>query len=213
MSRRLLAAVAAAVLTVGLAACGDGGDGPVTEPPPEINAGSDDGGASDGDGDGATPSDGGGENGSMQAAPDVPPPDPADFAGMDENTPEGAEQAVRFYFANVYWGYQTGDDSRLRGLYGSGCKVCAKFSENVENIGVSGDYWGATEISDFGMKVYESSDFDHEVGYIFTVGEHSEAVSASGKSQTVRAVDYVAAVGVLWIEEKWVVGGMKIEES
>lgn len=55
-----------------------------------------------------TPSDAGGQEPSDRSsvdeeptaqAPDIPAPDPADFTGMDENTPKGAEQAYRYYIA------------------------------------------------------------------------------------------------------------------
>src|SRR5699024_1215455 len=92
MSRRLLSAVAVAALTVGLAACG-GGDDEADEPPPQIDISTSD--ASDGGGDPA-PSDGGGDEAGQTGqpeptadAPDIPAPDPADYAGMDEQTPEG----------------------------------------------------------------------------------------------------------------------------
>ncbi|MDN5606210.1 MAG: DUF6318 family protein, partial [Kocuria sp.] len=197
---------------------GDGGDGPVTEPPPEINAGSDDGGASDGggadagSGDGTAASDAGGEDdGSTQAAPDIPPPDPADFPGMDENTPEGAEQAVRFYFANVYWGYQTGDSSRASELYSEGCEACAKFETQIDGF-EGGSTWGRVEIADFGITHYESENFDYEIGYIFTVGKH-EAPGDSEEVLHVEATDYTAIAGVTWGDGCWVIGGMSFGEA
>src|SRR5690625_5440880 len=55
MPRRILPALAAAVLALGAAACGHGGDGPVTTPPPALGSDASDGGGSDPD-----PSDGGG---------------------------------------------------------------------------------------------------------------------------------------------------------
>src|SRR5699024_10334539 len=124
MPRRLLPALATLGLVLGLAACGDGGDGPVTTPPPDLGNGASDGGGSQGD-----PSDGGGEtepdDGETEetevAAPDVPAPDPADYPGMDEETPEGAEQAFRYYIAVVYWGYQTGDTETLETLHTENC--------------------------------------------------------------------------------------------
>ena len=100
MPRRLFSAAAAGALLLGLAACGDTTDGPATAPPPDLGIAA----PSDGGGDPA-PSDGGGEQTDPSAddAPDIPPPDPADFAGMDENTPEGAEQAFRYYIAVSMW--------------------------------------------------------------------------------------------------------------
>ncbi|WP_193104879.1 DUF6318 family protein [Brachybacterium sp. FME24] len=213
MSRRLLAAVAAAALTFGLAACGDGGDGTVTEPPPEVGIGSDDGGASDGGGDEAPSSDGGGAEGDpVEAAPDIPAPDPADFPGMDENTPEGAEQAVRFYFANVYWGYQTGDSAPLRNLHTEECAACVDFVERIEGQS-NGLSWSEVEITDFGITHLSSDSFDYEVGYVFTVGAHSEPTVDGEELRKVGNVDYTAAVGVEWDGDAWIVSGMTFGES
>src|SRR5699024_6886832 len=108
MPRRLFSAAAAGALLLGLAACGDTTDGPATAPPPDLGIAA----PSDGGGDPA-PSDGGGEQTDPSAddAPDIPPPDPADFAGMDENTPEGAEQAFRYYIAVSMWAHQSGERS------------------------------------------------------------------------------------------------------
>src|SRR5690625_5731156 len=96
MPRQILPALAAAVLALGAAACGHGGDGPVTTPPPALGSDASDGGGSDPD-----PSDGGGAETEepTAAAPDIPAPDPADYPGMDAETPEGAEQALRYYIA------------------------------------------------------------------------------------------------------------------
>ena len=117
MSRRLLAAVAVTALTLGLASCGDGGENAVTTPPPKIDIGqSDDGGAEPSDDGGAEQSDsegaGEGED-SPAAAPDIPAPDPADYPGMDQETPEGAEQAFKLFWAVILWAHQTGDSSVL----------------------------------------------------------------------------------------------------
>src|SRR5699024_6389242 len=49
MPRRILPALAAAVLALGAAACGHGGDGPVTTPPPALGSDASDGGGADPD--------------------------------------------------------------------------------------------------------------------------------------------------------------------
>src|SRR5690625_6346354 len=85
MPRRILPALAAAVLALGAAACGHGGDGPVTTPPPALGSDASDGGGSDPD-----PSDGGGAETEepTAAAPDIPAPDPADYPRPEEHTSE-----------------------------------------------------------------------------------------------------------------------------
>src|SRR5699024_991459 len=80
MPRRILPALAAAVLALRAAACGHGGDGPVTTPPPALGSDAGDGGGSDPD-----PSDGGGAETEepTAAAPDIPAPDPADYPSSE----------------------------------------------------------------------------------------------------------------------------------
>lgn len=201
MSRRLLAAVAVAALTVGLAACGDPTEGTKTDPPPSIDIEqSDGGGASDG-----------GE-GSTEAAPDIPAPDPADYPGMDEQTPEGAEQAVRFYFANVFWGYQTGDTSVLDGLYDDGCVGCVGFRDRIEGQ-PDGRFWSETKISDGGIEVQGGSNYDYEVGYLFVVGEHTEPDPDGGAAVEYAAIEYISVVGVNWTSGGWVIAELAVSES
>src|SRR5699024_438635 len=124
MPRRLLSAAAAGALLLGIAACGDQTDEPVTTAPPSIDVAgpSDDGGDS-------SPSDGGGSETTEPTAqaPDIPPPDPADFAGMAGHTPEGAEQAFRYYIAVSMWAHQTGNDAPLSELE-SGIAKAVHFS-------------------------------------------------------------------------------------
>lgn len=117
MRRRLLAATATAALSLGLVACGDDSEGPVTEAPPSLGIGGSDGGGASDDGgeasDGGGSDDGGdatgseGENSAAEEA-GIPAPDPADYPGMDENTAEGAEQFTRYFIAVMTWGYQSG---------------------------------------------------------------------------------------------------------
>lgn len=216
MSRRLLVAVAVAALTLGLASCGDGGEGTVTTPPPTIGISqSDDGGAGPSDGGGAGPSDsegaGEGED-SPAAAPDIPAPDPADYPGMDQETPEGAEQAVRFYFATLFWGYQVGKTDPLDGLYSHSCETCQGFRERVESQS-EGEFWSPFEVVDVGITHVESDSYDLEVGYIFTVGPHTEPSQDGGPPVDFEAINYTAVLGVDWSEDRWVIGAMLFDES
>ena len=174
----------------------------MTTPPPWIDIGQDDG-ASDAGGEepsdagGGEPSDAGGADdagsgdGRSEAAPDIPAPDPADFPGMDEQTPEGAEQAVRFYFANVFFGYQTGDTSVLDGLYVDECEACGGFRDRIEGQG-DGRYWSEVTLQDSGVTSQESENFDTEVGYMFTVSAHTEPVDGGGERQDVGPIEYIS---------------------
>lgn len=209
MSRRLLAAVAVAALTLGLASCGDGGKGTVTTPPPTIGIGqSDDGGAGPSDDGGAEPSnsDGAGEGeDSPAAAPDIPAPDPADYPGMDQETPEGAEQAFKFFWALILWAHQTGDSSVLEGLYADECNSCASMADDVEQIAKDGTFWTSVEVEEVSVEVDGSwEEYDSVVTYSFILGEHLEPTPGDSQPESVPDQG-VTSVGALeWSGESWV---------
>lgn len=216
MSRRSQALVAVVALTFGLAACADGGDGPVSEPPPAIDV-SDGGG--DGGGD-AAPSDGGGdesdESGEPEPtadAPDIPAPDPADYPGMDENTSEGAEQAFRHYIAVAMWARQTGHGSELKTLQAPDCESCLEFNETVATLQEEGEYWEPFSINDVDLQVHESDNFDHEIAYLFATSAHSRPSLEGGERQDIPRMEYVLIGGMDWSGDSWVVGGIQGEWS
>ena len=199
MPRRLLSAAAACTLLLGLAACGEGGDGPVTTPPPTIDIS----GPSDGGGDDGAASDGGGDDASPSAAPEVPAPDPADYPGMDENTPEGAEQAFRYYMALMIWGYQTGDVEELESRAAESCNTCADNSAEIASNASLGLYWSRTQIEDVGTKYYDSKDYDYEVGYVFFLGAHSEPSGEGAEMREEPRAEYTAVSVMDWRGDRW----------
>lgn len=205
MPRRLLSAAAACTLLLGLAACGDGGDGPVTTPPPSIDIA----GSSDGGGDGAA-SDSGGDEASPSAAPDVPAPDPADYPGMDENTEEGAVQAFRFYIATVYHAHSTGDSAPLANMYRETCESCAELTEDIQELKRGGDLWSASTIVDAWSDPHESENFDVEVSYGFRLSTDGRS-NDGGDGEGPTAMTAIA--GMDWEDGRWVIGGMQIGES
>ncbi|WP_422117185.1 DUF6318 family protein [Brachybacterium sp. UNK5269] len=145
MPRRLLAAAAAGALLLGLAACDDGEEGAVTTAPPSVSVSA----PSDGGGEPA-PSDGGGTgtDDPTAAAPHIPPPDPADYAGMDEKSETGAVQAFRHYVATAMWAHQTGEDSQLASLQTETCEGCSDFNAEIPALKKQGKYWGEFEVID-----------------------------------------------------------------
>ena len=206
MPRRLLSAAAVCTLLLGLAACGEGGEGPVTTPPPKIDIS----GPSDGGGD-SGPSDGGGDEASPNAAPDVPAPDPADYPGMDENTPEGAEQAFRYYVAVSMWAHQTGDDETLRALEGSQCGGCRDLNSDLPILQAEGKYWGDLSVGDDFLQAFKGEVYDQEVSYHFVLSEHSEPNFEDGGMKSVGETEYVTTGGMVWGAEGWVVEGLQGE--
>ncbi|MGP5303728.1 DUF6318 family protein [Brachybacterium alimentarium] len=210
MSRRLLAAVAAAALTCGISACTEGQESARTDPPADVVA------DAPSDGGGESPvSDGGGDaegadaaDGSTSAAADLPAPDPADFPGMDENTPEGAEQALRYFAAHMIWAYQSGDTSIYEGLYGPDCNVCEENLVSIQDLARDGRLWSHAEVSDVDLSTDEGNeDYEVAVAYRAKVGEHLEPARSEGEEEVPEAY-CVFGGGMNWQEGRWIVDGV-----
>lgn len=208
MPRRLLSAAAAGALLLGLAACGDPNDGPVTTPPPDIGieAPSDGGGDTD-------PSDGGGEEteSPTAAAPDIPPPDPADYAGMDKNTEDGAEQAFRYYIAVSMWAHQTGDASMLDDLEQGSCDSCEEFLSTFTELREHDQLWGKFTLKDVSTGVHESTNFDYEIVYDFKTTPHDRPKDDFSGRITVENLEYSTVGGMTWFDSGWRVGAISAE--
>src|SRR5699024_9286500 len=144
---------------------------------------------------------------------DSPPPDPADFVGMDEHTPEGAEQAFRYYIAVLYWSYQTGSQKELEALQGSTCSECNKLLKEISDIRANGAHWTNVEISTKGSTSAESENYDIEIGYIYTVSEHEERSAATNEVRTIPQDAWTARGGMYWTDDGWIVGGIDISET
>ncbi|MGP9537535.1 DUF6318 family protein [Brachybacterium sp. AOP43-C2-M15] len=214
MPRRLLRAAAAGALLLGLAACNGPGGGAATTPPPEIDISAPSDGGGDGPSDGGgDPSDGGGENTEdpTAAAPDIPPPDPADFAGMDEQTPEGAEQAFRYYMAVSVWAHQTGDEQLVASLSNETCEGCTKFNSEISELTDRDLLWSESERSDVHLSIENSSNFEHEIRYMFTLGHHSRPDNELSSRVTVEQLQFDTVGGMLWDSDRWIVGGLSVE--
>ena len=208
MHRRLLSAAATSALLLGLAACGEPTEGPVTSPPPSIDIDA----PSDGGGD-AEPSDGGGEETAEPTAeaPDIPAPDPADYAGMDEHTPVGAEQAFRYYIAMSVWAHQTGEDDPLTILQDTDCEGCSSFNGDIAEIRDKGLLWTASVISDVKTSVESFPDEEYEVRYQFSLGQHSRPNNKYTERVKLDSLDFDSAGKLAWGSDGWVVEGLSIE--
>ena len=208
MPRRLLSAAAAGALLLGLTACGEGEEGPVTTAPPEIGIN----GPSDGGGD-TDPSDGGGDQTEEPTAdaPDIPRPDPADYAGMDENTPEGAEQAFRYYIAVSIWAHQTGDASPLNELQDADCGGCKYLNGDIEGAVQNDLLWTPVSVSDTSISNTDAENFDLEVRYKFIIGAHSRADEEFSDRIDVDELQYDSVGGMSWTSDQWLVTEMSVE--
>lgn len=208
MPRRLLSAAAAGALLLGIAACGDQTDEPVTTAPPSIDVAgpSDDGGDS-------SPSDGGGSEATEPTAqaPDIPPPDPADFAGMDEHTEEGAEQAFRYYIAVSVWAHQTGDTGPLSELESEGCGGCNYLNGDIPESQEANLLWTKSNTTEVEISSTEAPNYEYEVRYKFILGPHSRGDSSHSEYIDVPKLQYDAVGGMIWTSGHWKVSGLSIE--
>lgn len=194
-----------AVLALGLAACGDGSETTQTAPPSiNISAPSDGGGES-------SPSDGGGGE-TDEAAPEIPAPDPADYPGKDQETPEGAEQAFRYYWAVQVWSSQTGETDKLENLSSEECVACTEYFEAIELNRESDRLWHDANISDEASSIASSGDgeFSHIVLLEFTLSEHQEFDSELEQLATVSEQRYRSAAGMNWVDGSWVLDELSL---
>ena len=205
---RVLAASAALMLA--LSACGgdeppdNGLDGTV----PDLSTSSDNGGASDNGGtDNTAASDAGGDSGSDDLAASIPAPDPADYPGMDQNTPEGAEQAFKYYIAVLTWAHQTGDTELVSTLHSDDCSSCKGFEDFIENLKDSNTLWTEVSLTPGFSDVFEAENFDFEVGYIYTIERRSPPEQGSNKPGERISVEVAAVGGMNWSDDKWLVHG------
>ena len=208
MPRRLLSAAAAGALLLGLASCGDGEEGPVTTAPPSINIDA----PSDGGGD-TEPSDGGGAETDepTAAAPDIPPPDPAEYAGMDEQTEDGAIQAFRYYIAVSMWAHQTGDGSLSNTLEASNCISCIEFMETLHELQEHKKHWGEFSLSDVNLEAHSSQNYDFEIAYNFTTTPHERPTDDFTSTTNVGKLEYSTVGGMTWENDGWQVGAISAE--
>lgn len=213
MHRRLLSATAIGALLLGLAACGDPNDGPVTTPPPDlgIEAPSDGGGDPGTSDDSGGQSDGGGDDAPTADTPAIPAPDPADFAGMDEHTAEGAEQAFRYYIATAMWAHQVGDDSATSALQTDDCESCAAFMETYQELQDHDATWGQFDLSEVTLWSQESENYEYEVRYDFRTTPHKRPKDDFTGTVDVGRLGYSTVGGLTWSNGKWLVGGVSAD--
>lgn len=131
---------------------------------------------------------------------------------MDENSPEGAEQALRYYIAVSIWAHQTGDTEELEKLSGPDCGECADLVAEVEELSHDDETWSGTTVTDEGSRAYESENYDHEIGYIYVVGDHTEP-NSDGGSEEVAEQAYTAIAGLVWRDDRWFIDGLSVEKT
>jgi len=130
---------------------------------------------------------------------------------MDENTPEGAEQAFRYYIAVSMWAHQSGEDGPLTALEADSCGGCDYLNEDITSARERELLWSDTTIEDVSVSTASANSFDHEVRYKFTLSPHSRADQDFDEYIEVEYLDYDTVGGMNWDEGVWLVAEMSIE--
>ena len=152
----LLAAAACLSLVVG--ACGGKADGPAP-----VSTG--DGTSMSGKASSVSASSSASANGAAQK------PDPAKFPRMEEDTQEGANATLEYFFQTLIYAYQTGDTSAMRAVSGPQCEYCTQEIRRIESKADGAVNWGHVDI-EFGAK--SSLDAERLMKFSIVIGEHSE---------------------------------------
>lgn len=128
---------------------------------------------------------------------------------MDEQTPEGAEQAFRYYIATLTWARLTGDLGTLNSLSSFDCTLCGEMSSAIETNAANSKYWKNLEIVDTGTANFDSENYDVEVGYVFIVSQHIEP----GSSIQIPAQEWTGVAGMTWTSGSWTIEDLALEET
>lgn len=198
--RRVLAVVAVGALTLALAACDPGRDEPTAAPSPSTTTATPEPTTS------APPTEE-----PTSAASEVPPPNPADFPGMDQQTEEGAKQAFRYFWASAVVGYRSGNSALLRDVSSESCTYCSQEIGTIEKNSSAGKFWGNAEISTTTLVTHSYTDTESVVIYDFSLSEHEERDSASASPSAISAANYRTTGKLEWSGGKWRVSAVDID--
>jgi hypothetical protein len=200
---RTITALASGLMLLAVSACTEpGGEEPTpTARPTEVTSTSE-------------PSDGGRDDATTTPdRPDVPPPDPDDYAGKDEQTGEGAEQALRYWFALAIWGHQTGDSSELRSLSTDDCPGCTEIASDIDDIAESETFWSVSEMEDYKLEHEQIDDETTDVSYGTLLGQHDEGVRGNERTRTVGDKASATFGTLRWAGDGWVVAEVGIDSK
>ncbi|EZP43386.1 hypothetical protein BW36_00475 [Micrococcus luteus] len=144
-------------------------------------------------------------------------PKPKMPAAMKEETKEGAEAAIRYFWDVHYYAEQTGDTELLDSLYSEYCEFCQFSSNDLQMIYKDGGWYTGTEVQIDSILTHRS-----ETGYVSTL----LVTTGTGTGYTKGGVvpengDVEAASKQPWIAEvsfnpessHWIVDEMSYEGS
>ncbi len=200
--RRSAAIVASSVLLM-LAACG--GENPAARPSsseePTLSVASE-------------PSDGGGKGDSggepTETVPDIPPPDPKDFPGMDQKTDEGAEQAARYFFHVLYWAHQTDGVAEYDQLVFRGCKGCKRARAVITARTEAKSFWSKTEVKVDSCDLKYSDEDTREYHCRMAFSAHFEPAYPGEPAEEVDQTVIATGAHLKWRNGKWMALGFAI---
>jgi len=136
---------------------------------------------------------------------------------MDEETPEGAEQAYRYYWAVMVWAHQTGDTGEIGNLSADSCDACVRYIDTVQELLEADGLWKGPVQTDVDVASIsdsaELSDEGYDVAVIYelVLSEHSVLDEESGDRVPEPETTYRTTGGLVWDGERWVVDGCAIQ--
>ena len=98
-------------------------------------------------------------------------PDPAKFPRMKEDTQEGANATLEYFFQTLIYAYQTGDTSAMKAVSGPHCDYCNKGIRQIEARQDGSVNWGRTATQ---FTAESSLDSRQLMGFSIIIGQHSE---------------------------------------
>lgn len=161
---------------------------------------------------GGRASDGGaGDAGGPAEAPAFPPPDPVDYPGMYENTREGAEQALRFFIAQMHHSFETNSTSGLAETAAAGCEGCNSVKKLIERNKSWGSTWSPVHCEEAKLSHLEPLAYTFEIEMEYALSPHTEPMGPEGTVERLERTEYVATAALKWGSDRWVVHALELE--
>lgn len=131
---------------------------------------------------------------------------------MDEHTPEGAEQAFKYYIAYLIWSVQSGDVEGLADLATDSCKGCDVLEQEISTRRLNKSLWGKAHLTPRATEIHESDLSEHEIAYLYEISPHAAPpLGGVGEAERVPSTVMVSVGGMLWERGEWKVNGYASE--
>lgn len=213
---RTLPAAVVVVFMLGLVSCSDAGkDEPTTAPMPTSSSSDGGGDASDGGGETSaasspsaeggeggsalpTASDGGGERVTM-TKDDFPPPDPANYPGLNTHTEQGAIATATYFWDSLFWASWSGETAIPTRLSSEECVGCQLLLERSNDAYMNQLYLTPSYVIPRAETVEARENYQgYDIVIFMTIDERVTAKNLKGREDHFRT-----AHGMNWNGKAW----------